>query len=57
MAQFYDPRTGKAITTEQAIALIPHVDAPWCRCARCSDHAEYIHTLAARIDAAQARLA
>lgn len=57
MAQFYDPRTGKPITTEQAIALIPHVDQPWCRCARCSDHAQYITNLAARIDAAQARLA
>jgi hypothetical protein len=56
---FYDIKTGKAQTVQQAkdANRYPHVEAAWCHCRKCSNHDAYIDSLAARISAAEARLA
>ncbi len=56
---FYDLRTGKPITTEEAKQAnrVAHQDVAWCHCRKCSNHDAYIDSLAARIEAAEKRLA
>jgi hypothetical protein len=50
--------TGKPQTTEQAAAsnTYPHVNAAWCHCAKCSNHAAYIYDFQRRVEEAQARI-